>query len=255
MKAVNIPASVRVILLDIEGTTTPIDFVYQTLFPFARRRVADYLARHLSDEGVRADLAELRAEWAADEARGQGPPAWPAPTDSPENSLEHAVAYIHWQMDRDRKSTPLKSLQGKIWEEGFRAGELKSEVFADVPRALERWRGQRRQVFIYSSGSALAQQLLFAHTAAGDLTGLIGGYFDTRVGAKREAESYRRIAESVGRRPTEIVFVSDVTAELDAARATGMRTLLAVRPGNADQPPSELHPRVTTFDDIFPQID
>jgi enolase-phosphatase E1 len=216
--------SASLILLDIEGTTTPIDFVYKTLFPFARARVRDYLSRNWNAPEVQAELAQLRAENSADLAKGLNPPAI--------EQVESAAAYINWLMDRDRKSTSLKSIQGRIWQEGYQAGELFSEVFDDVPPAFARWRRQNKLICIYSSGSALAQKLLFAHTAAGDLTGHIYRYFDTTIGHKIEARSYRRIAEELRLAPAEIVFISDAIAELDAAREAGMKTILAMRPGN-----------------------
>jgi enolase-phosphatase E1 len=161
--------------------------------------------------------------------------------------IESAVAYIHWLMDCDRKSTPLKAIQGRIWQEGYQAGELFGEVFDDVPLAFARWRRQNKLICIYSSGSALAQKLLFAHTTAGDLTGCIYRYFDTTIGHKIEAGSYLRIAEELRLAPAEIVFISDAIAELDAARDAGMKTILAMRPGNR---PVELplnHPTVDSF--------
>ncbi|MGH9802091.1 MAG: acireductone synthase [Blastocatellia bacterium] len=222
----------RSILLDIEGTTTPIDFVYQALFPFARRRVSDYLNQHWSADDVQADLALLREEHAADSRQGLNPPEFQ--TDS--TNAESVTGYIHWLMDRDRKSTPLKSLQGKIWREGYESGELLSQVYDDVPPALECWHQQGKQIYIYSSGSVLAQKLLFGHTAAGDLTPLLSGYFDTTIGSKIEAESYRRIAASIQQSPEAVLFVSDVVAELDAASTAGMRCALSLRPGNHPQP-------------------
>lgn len=134
-------------------------------------------------------------------------------------------------MDRDSKSTPLKSLQGRIWLQGYRSGKLKAEVFPDVPPALGRWNAQGRNVFIFSSGSVLAQQLLFEHTQFGDLRPFIQGYFDTQVGAKQEPSSYRRIAAEIRMDLQSILFISDVVAELDAARQAGMQTLLCLRQG------------------------
>ena len=194
-------AGAQAILLDIEGTTTPIAFVHDVLFPFARR----HLRRH-----VDAATAE-RFE-----------------------SL----------MDRDSKSTELKALQGTIWEEGYRRGELVGDVFADVPAAFERWHAQGVPIGIFSSGSVLAQQLLFRHSTAGDLTKFLTWYFDTTTGAKADADSYRRIAAAMAVPPSAIVFISDATRELDAAREAGMQTRLAVRPGNA--PPPDGH-RFTTW--------
>ena len=240
------PASV--ILLDIEGTTTPIDFVYRVLFPYARARVKSFIADHLSDEQTQADIAGFRDEHAEDIRQGLEPP--PLREQSEKALIESITSYVHWLMDQDRKSTPLKSLQGRIWEAGYHAGELQSQVFDDVPLALRRLREQRKEICIYSSGSVLAQRLLFAHTEAGDLTALIRDYFDTNVGAKRDAESYQRIASSLARVPSEIVFISDVVAELDAALSAGFQTLLCERPGNHSQPVSP-HTAIRTFDELF----
>lgn len=237
------------ILLDIEGTTTPIDFVYEVLFPYARNHAKDFLAAHLSDEGVRLDIAALYEEQAADLRAGLSPPALAG--QSRESQLDSIVAYVNWLMDQDRKSTPLKSLEGKIWEEGYLRGELRSNIFPDVPRAFERWRAQKKDICIYSSGSRLAQKLLFANTEAGDLTGSIREYFDTGVGAKSDSQSYRRIASELGLAPPEIVFVSDVTGELSAARSAGIETLLCVRPGNRPQPGQQSYRAVHTFDEII----
>jgi enolase-phosphatase E1 len=159
-----------------------------------------------------------------------------------------AAAYAEWLMDRDRKSTALKSLQGRIWKGGYRSGALKSHVYPDVRPALERWRAQRRSVAIFSSGSVLAQRLLFEHTVEGDLTPLIHSYFDTTTGPKGAANSYRRIAEALRVAPAAVWFVSDVAAELDAARAAGMMTALCVRDGAA--PPASDHPVLRTFEEI-----
>ncbi|MDX2030817.1 MAG: acireductone synthase [Blastocatellia bacterium] len=234
---------VRAILLDIEGTTTTIAFVHETLFPYARRRLAAFLARHGSDPAVLADLAALREEHAADAPLGPPP--------LPEGDLA-AVPYLHWLMDLDRKSTPLKSLQGAIWREGYRAGDLKSEIFPDVPPALARWRAQGRRICIYSSGSVLAQQQLFAHTTAGDLTAAFSNYFDTRIGPKRAPESYAGIAQELALPPAEILFLSDIAEELQAAHQAGLQTALSIRPGNAPQTPLPFAPEVAGFDEVFP---
>jgi enolase-phosphatase E1 len=152
-------------------------------------------------------------------------------------------------MDRDRKSTGLKSLQGKIWEEGYRSGELRSEVYPDVPPALERWRQEGVDVAIFSSGSVQAQRSLFRNTAAGDLTSLIRAYFDTTTGPKTAPQSYTLIAESLKRSPSEVLFISDVPAELDAARTAGMQTALCVRaPGSV--PLAQGHFVIHAFDQL-----
>ena len=241
-------SSASLILLDIEGTTTPIDFVYKTLFPFARARVTDYLSHNWDAPEVRSCLAQLRAERSADASQGLNPP--PLEGESSSEQIESAAAYIHWLMDRDRKSTPLKAVQGRIWQEGYQAGALLSEVFEDIAPAFARWRGQNKLICIYSSGSALAQKLLFAHTTAGDMTGYIYRYFDTTIGHKIEADSYRRIAEELRLAPSEILFISDVIAELDAARAAGMKTILATRPGNRPVESPVNHPTVDSFSSL-----
>jgi enolase-phosphatase E1 len=152
-------------------------------------------------------------------------------------------------MDRDRKSTGLKSLQGKIWEEGYSSGDLEGEVYSDVLPALEHWRTQGIDIAIFSSGSVQAQRSLFRNSAAGDLTRFIRAYFDTTTGPKTEPESYARIAVALERSPSEVLFVSDVRAELDAARAAGMQTALCVRtPGSA--PSTGAYPVVHTFDQL-----
>ncbi len=249
----NIHEPVRAILLDIEGTTTTIDFVYQTLFPYARHHLATYLTQHLSGGALApelaTDLAALRAEHATDLAQGNTPPLWQEQTT--EKLLESAIGYLYWLMDQDRKSTPLKSLQGKLWEEGYRKGELLSEVFADVAPALESWQRQQRQIAIYSSGSVLAQQLLFAHTHAGDLTRFLSHYFDTHIGGKTQTESYQRIAERLALPTQQIVFVSDVTTELAAASQAGMQVVLSLRPGNRPQPDAESFPSLHSFAELL----
>jgi enolase-phosphatase E1 len=199
---------------------------------------------------VLADLAGLVAANEDDARGGLQPPPLKAPPD--QVAIDAVDAYVHWLMDRDRKTTPLKSLQGKIWEEGYRKGELRSQVFEDVPPAFERWQKRGAPICIYSSGSVLAQKLLFGNTDAGDLTPFIKEYFDTNTGAKKDPESYRRIAERLRLEPSAILFVSDVTGELDAAAAAGLQTLLCVRPGNHPQPPGTPHPIIKTFDQVLP---
>ncbi len=228
----------RAVLLDVEGTTTPVDFVYGTLFPFARARIGDFLAAHAGEVDVQADVAALREAHAAET---EDPPPWRADAE-----IDSAVAYVRWLMDRDRKSTPLKSLQGRIWEDGYHAGTLRGQVYPDVPPALARWRKEGRKTAIFSSGSVLAQRLIFGHSDHGDLTAFLAAYFDTATGPKREAESYRKIAAALGVPPADVLFVSDVAAELDAARAAGLATALCVREGPVPAAPA--HPVARTFD-------
>jgi enolase-phosphatase E1 len=236
---------VRAILLDIEGTTTSIAFVYEVLFPFARARLRRFLADGSGDDGhaVREALTLLRAEWAADTAGRHAVPAWS------DEIPESASAYLEWLMDRDVKSPALKRLQGLVWEGGYRTGALKGQVFSDVPRAFARWRDAQITLAIYSSGSVLAQRLLFGATEQGDLTSFITAFFDTGVGAKRWPDSYRRISAELNRAAHEVLFVSDTPAELDAARAAGCQVLLAERPGNKAVTYAEAE-TIRTFDQI-----
>lgn len=236
-------ASIRGVVLDIEGTTTPIAFVHEVLFSYARTHVAGYLGKHKDAEDVGKDIELLREEHAEDSRTGNEPP--PLTTD-----IESIANYVKWLIDRDRKSTGLKSLQGKIWREGYAEGTLRSQVFPDVAPALARWRRTGLTISIFSSGSALAQQLLFAHTEAGDLTPLISNYFDTSVGKKGEAESYRRIAETIGIPPGELLFVSDVVTELAAAREAGMKAVLSIRPGNEPQEHAGQYQIIESFDEL-----
>ncbi len=242
-------SQIRVILLDIEGTTTPIDFVYKTLFPYARRKVESFLREHYRDPEIQSLAAELRAQHEQDERAGLVPAAWIEETD--EARLISSVGYVHWLMARDSKCTPLKTLQGKIWQQGYERGELHGELYADVPPAFARWRRHGREICIYSSGSVLAQQLLFRSTAAGDLTEYISGFFDTRIGAKTESGSYTKIAESRGRHASEVLFVSDAIKEIEAARVSSMQAVLCVRDSNTAQHASGQR-IITTFDQILP---
>jgi enolase-phosphatase E1 len=220
------------ILLDIEGTTTPISFVYDVLFPFARKHAHE----HLGEEEQRA----LKAEYDADVANGLMPPPWSS----------GAIHYVHWLMDQDRKSTALKNLQGKIWQAGYRQGELRGAVFADVPPALARWKNAGIDIRIYSSGSILAQTVLFSTTPFGDLTRFLNGYFDTTTGAKMDPSSYTTIATGFELPPSDILFISDVTRELDAASSAGLQVVLALRPGNHPQPPHQ-YKTVTEFRSVL----
>lgn len=229
--------NVRGILLDIEGTTTPIAFVHDVLFSYARDHVREFLLANADKEDVRADIALLNDEHAEDVSKDHNPP--PLVAD-----------YVEWLIALDRKSTGLKSLQGKIWRQGYQDGSLKSQVFADVAPAFERWHERGLSINIFSSGSVLAQKLLFAHTEDGDLTRFIDDYFDTNVGKKGEAESYRRIAEKMKLAAGAILFVSDVIDELNAAHEAGMKTLLSIREGNAPQDNVKQYPEVHSFDQI-----
>lgn len=230
----------RAVLTDIEGTTTPLSFVHDVLFPYARRRLDAACASAASGDPRFAEaLQRLREEYVEEKAAG---------VDLPEYG--NGAPYAHWLMDRDRKSTGLKRLQGILWEDGYRAGELKGQVWPDVVTALRAWKERGIRVRIFSSGSVLAQKLLFGSSDQGDLLPYFEGYHDTTTGPKQSPASYTAIAESFGLPPQEILFLSDVTAELDAARAAGMRTGLFVRPGNKPAEPNG-HPVHRSFAELI----
>lgn len=228
----------RAYLLDIEGTTTPIDFVTRKLFPFARARLAQFVRRHLDDPLLKSDASQLAREYEADGS----PVEWsgsPAPLGM--------MSYLEWLMDQDRKSTGLKSIQGRIWEEGYASGELKGELYPDVESAMRRWKTEGAKIAIFSSGSVLAQQLLFKSSVNGDLTPLIDRYFDTTTGPKRQSGSYVAIAENLGCSPRDVLFLSDVIEEIEAARAAGMSAIVVDRKSTVQNPPHT----IGSFDGIF----
>lgn len=231
----------KLYLLDVEGTVAPLTLTTEQLFPYARAHFGAFLRRHAQDAAVQADLALLAEENRVENESGA--PRFALSGDA----VAPALAYLLWLMDRDRKSTALKSLQGKIWKAGFESGELKGVLFDDVPAAFERW-SEVARVAIYSSGSVEAQRLLFRYSSFGDLTPLISGYFDTRVGAKRDSASYAAIAAATGVAAEEILFLSDVVAELDAAGESGCGTRLVVRPGNTPVDDAHGHGKIENFD-------
>jgi enolase-phosphatase E1 len=229
----------RGILLDVEGTTSSISFVYDVLFEHSKQHVGDFLAAHRDDPAVRAAAEGL--------ARSAGLPA--DTLDSAEGMVRIAMVALDL-MNRDVKDTSLKTLQGMIWRGGYDSGEIVAHVFDDVPAALSQWADSGLDVRIYSSGSIEAQRLFFAHTSHGDLTRSLRGHYDTTTGPKREAASYVAIAADMGLEPRQILFVSDVGPELDAARTAGLQTVLAVRPGNRDPGGLFNHEAVTSFAEI-----
>lgn len=222
---------IRAIVSDIEGTTSSLRFVHEVLFPYSARHLPDFVQQNLGQPAVREQLAEA--------ARLAGL----APEDTP-----GLIAQLLRWIAEDRKIPPLKALQGMLWERGYREGAFQGHVYEDAVQLLRQWHRQGSRLYIYSSGSIQAQKLLFAHTAHGDLTPLFSGYFDTGVGGKREVESYRRIAQEVGQAPGDILFLSDVKEELDAAQAAGLRTTWLVREGALPvQPP---HPVARDFHEV-----
>lgn len=219
------------ILTDIEGTTSSIAFVHDVLFPYSRARIADYVRAHAAQ--LVPQLAAVRVH-AGDDGL----------------DVEGCIAKLVEWHDADAKIGPLKAIQGMIWEAGYRSGELKGHVYPDAVAGLKRWHGAGIALYIYSSGSVAAQKLLFGHSVAGDLNPLFSGNFDTAVGGKREAASYARIAEAIGAAPGDILFLSDVIAELDAAAEAGMAVTLLVREGEA---PQSAYPVATGFETILPE--
>jgi enolase-phosphatase E1 len=195
----------KAILLDIEGTTSSISFVADELFPYARKHLAEFVATN--PEAAAPILADV-------------------PGDDPVATL------LQW-IDEDRKETPLKTIQGLIWAQGYADGELKGHVYPDTPEALRRWTGAGLKVHIYSSGSIAAQKLIFGHSIAGDLTPFLTGYFDTTTGPKRDPDSYSKIVDALNLAPSELLFVSDMPAEVDAAHEAGLQALLIAREGGA----------------------
>jgi enolase-phosphatase E1 len=219
----------KAILTDIEGTTSSISFVKDVLFPYSREHLAEFVKLRRGEPEVKKIVEEVR------NLAGSSV------------SEPDVIALLLQWIDEDRKTTPLKSLQGLIWEHGYQHGDFHGHIYEDSARCLRAFKAKGLRLYVYSSGSVYAQKLLFAHTQFGDLTSLFSGYFDTHIGAKGEADSYRKISASIGLPPPDILFLSDVEAELDAARTAGMATLKLVR--DTPLPPSR-HPQVADFDAI-----
>jgi len=234
----------RGILLDIEGTTSSISFVYEVLFPFARRKLDSFVREHWGEPALMSAADQVAKDLGHDSLT-----TWADEDTSPENMQRLLIDEAMRLMDGDAKATGLKQLQGIIWEQGFVGGELRAHVYDDVPPALEAWNAAGIDVRIYSSGSIQAQHLFFGHTERGDLLRFLRGHYDTTTGNKREATSYLKIAVEFGLPPGEILFFSDVPAELDAARSAGMQTVLVERPGNAS-PGEQSHPVIRNFGEI-----
>jgi enolase-phosphatase E1 len=225
-------SAIKAIVTDIEGTTSSISFVKDVLFPYARERLPAFVVTH-------ADTPEVR-HWLHEAAREAG-----LVSASEQELIDLLIGWI----DNDRKSTALKALQGMIWQDGYRDSDFRAHVYIDAARCLNKWAATGRSIYVYSSGSVAAQKLLFAHTEEGDLTPVFSGYFDTETGAKRDRASYARIAAAIGVPVEEILFLSDIVEELDAARAAGMRTVLVAR-SDSGCPADAAHPCVTEFDAI-----
>jgi len=221
---------IKAIVTDIEGTTSSLSFVKDVLFPYARAHLPDFVRSRQTQAEIRQLLAEAK------QIAGGEP-----------NDEAVIAQFIQW-IDTDQKITPLKSLQGLIWLEGYRNGDFTGHVYPDAERNLRAWHGQGYRLYVYSSGSVQAQKLLFGHSDFGDLTPLFSGYFDTHIGAKRESESYRRIAAELGLPAEQILFLSDIKEELDAARLAGLATCWLIREQKPDA--GAAHVQVSDFDGI-----
>ena len=219
---------IKAIVTDIEGTTSSLAFVKEVLFPYSRANLADYVRLHAEEPLVKKVLEETRQEAGA------------------ELDTEQSITQLIQWLDEDKKITPLKSLQGLIWEAGYQKGDFKGHVYPDAAACLKAWKAKGLDLYVYSSGSVHAQKLLFAHTEYGDLTPHFSGYFDTRIGGKKEQESYNKIAKQLGIPAGQLLFLSDIKEELDAAKAAGFQTLWLVRDSKPDKKAE--HRQVSNFD-------
>lgn len=238
------------VLLDIEGTTTPVDFVYEVLFPYAQRELQSYLEQHWNDPNVQDDLQMLVEHFAEEPRDDKGRPLSEGEDQSNVEAFKsEVIERINWAIENDKKHAGLKSLQGRIWRSGYQGGELKAPLFDDVAGALRTWHERGVPVYIYSSGSVEAQKLLFEYTEEGDLRDLLSGYFDTHTGNKKEVESYRIISQELGEAPEDVLFVTDNLQEAEAADDAGMKVAVSKRPGNAELDDTSL-PVIESFDAI-----
>ncbi|MFJ4249390.1 acireductone synthase [Pseudomonas sp. NPDC089741] len=224
--------SIKAIVTDIEGTTSAVSFVFDVLFPYAAKHLPDFVRQNAERADVAEQLDAVRRD-----------------SNAPQAEVERVVEILLSWIEEDRKATPLKALQGMVWAQGYHAGQLKGHVYPDAVEALQRWHAAGYQLFVYSSGSIQAQKLIFGCSEAGDLTPLFDGYFDTTSGPKREAQSYTNIQQAIGVEPEEILFLSDIVEELDAAQSAGLQTCGLAREGG------ELgsHITVDTFTGIEPE--
>lgn len=224
---------IKAILTDIEGTTSSISFVHEVLFPYAKEHIIDFVYDNESD--IEDLLDDVRAEEV-----------------NPDLSLEEVIEVLQRYIEEDQKVTPLKELQGRVWEAGYKSGELVGHVYEDAVHGLKRWKEEGLTLYVYSSGSVAAQKLIFGHTEFGDLTPLFSGYFDTNIGSKKEADSYSGIAIETGMKAENILFLSDSTEEIDAAKAAGMQAITLDREKSLFN--NGEYTVVENFDDILPEM-
>ncbi|KAG5305750.1 ENOPH phosphatase, partial [Acromyrmex insinuator] len=222
----------KTVLVDIEGTTTSISFVKETLFPYVRQNLKDYIETKWEDEEFKQDYEKLKEQAKKDEEEKlEGFIAITG--DKPEEEKDSLLKNVLWQMDNDRKTAALKQLQGHMWREAYKTGTVKGHIYEDVPKAIESWTNNGQKIYIYSSGSVEAQKLLFEYSIHGDLLKYFNGFFDTEVGAKQESDSYKNILSKISENPSDVVFLTDVVKEAVAAKEAGLSTIIVVREGNA----------------------
>ena len=221
---------IKAIVTDIEGTTTSLSFVKDILFPYARAHLAEFVSSHQ----IQAELQQIIAEVVKEVGR--------------ELTLDEVIEQLIEWSDQDKKISPLKSVQGLLWEDGYRRGAFVGHLYPDVLPNLHQWHAKNIALYVYSSGSVYAQKLLFGHTVEGDVTSLFSGYFDTRIGAKRDLQAYVRIAEQLQCAPEQLLFLSDIKEELDPAKAAGFNTVWICRDSVLN--PNAEHVQVASFDEI-----
>lgn len=225
--------TIKAILTDIEGTTSAVSFVFDVLFPYAKQHLPEFVRAHADEPDVAAQLQAVRND-----------------SGEPDASVDRVIETLLQWIAEDRKATPLKALQGMVWQQGYQAGQLKGHVYPDAVEALKRWHQAGYALYVYSSGSIQAQKLIFGCSEAGDLSELFSGFFDTTSGPKREEASYRSIASSIGLPAQAILFLSDIVEELDAAQLAGMATCGVARDGGK----LSGHLTVSSFASIEPSV-
>ena len=227
---------IRVILTDIEGTTSSISFVHEVLFPYAREHMAEFVREWQHEDLTVAEQLDIVAEKSGCDR----------------TDIDGLVRVLEQWIDEDRKETALKTLQGMLWEQGYQHGAFDGHVYPDAAEYLRFWHDRGLRLYVYSSGSVKAQKLIFGFSSEGDLTPFFSGYFDTNVGGKKETVSYRNILDQLGVEPQTVLFISDVEAELVAAESAGMRTCWLVREG--DLPETDKRPVARDFREVDDQL-
>lgn len=223
---------IKAILLDIEGTIAPISFVKEVLFPFSKERMEEFVKENKDKPEIKQIIEEVKK------------------IEGKELSLEEVIETFKRWIDEDRKITPLKDIQGYIWEEGFKTGSLKAPVYEDAYKKMLQWKEKGIPMYIYSSGSVKAQKLFFGHTEYGNILNFFKGHFDTKIGNKKEKESYQKIAEEIGLKPEEILFLSDNPDEIKAAAEAGIKAIRVVRENDAEYIKDFPYPQISSFEEI-----